>query len=79
MSYCRSCGQPIDWVKTTKGKNMPVEGDYIFYDDLSAGEIIITDGGNLYTKKKDDSAPSVRGRISHFAICPQADEWRKEK
>jgi len=78
MSRCRSCDQPIDWVKTAAGKNMPVEGMHIKYDDLSPGEVIITDGGNVYKKIKDDNLPNVKGRISHFAVCPQADQWRKK-
>lgn len=24
MSRCRSCGKPIEWIKTETGKNMPV-------------------------------------------------------
>lgn len=78
MSVCRSCGEPIDWVKTPKGKNMPVEGLYLRYDDLSPGETIITDGGNVYVKSIDKEFPSVKGRISHFSTCPQGDEWRKK-
>lgn len=77
MSACRSCGAQIDWVKTPAGKNMPVEGLYLKYDELSPGEIIVTDGGNIYKKEAEKSLPSVKGRISHFAVCPQADSWRK--
>lgn len=77
MSQCRSCGAAIDWVKTPQGKNMPVEGDYIKYEDLQPGEVIISDGGIVYKKVAGHNLPSVKGRISHFAVCPQAGEWRR--
>lgn len=79
MSECRGCGVKIDWVRTMKGGNMPVEGDYLNYDELKTGETIITDYGNVYKKKDGDNMPSVKGRISHFAVCPQADFFRKKK
>ncbi len=40
---CRSCQATIYWIETTKGKQMPCNGD----------------------------------GTSHFASCPNADEWRK--
>lgn len=27
VAKCRSCGASIQWIKTTKGKNMPVNAD----------------------------------------------------
>ncbi len=79
MANCRSCDAVIDWIKTPGGKNMPVEGDYIKFDDLSVGEVIISDSGNVYKKQADQRMPSVKGRISHFATCPNANDWRNKK
>lgn len=45
---CRSCGAPILWCVTARGKKMPV--------DVPA-----------------DDEPTT----SHFATCPNAQEWRK--
>lgn len=45
---CRSCGAPILWCVTVKGKKMPVD--------------ISTEG-----------EPTT----SHFATCPESDQWRK--
>lgn len=47
-SECRSCGAPILWCITAKGKKMPVD--------------VPTDDG-----------PTT----SHFATCPEANQWRK--
>lgn len=78
MSTCRSCGQVIDWVKTTKGKMMPVDPEYYHYNDLKPGDIIITDGGNTHTKREGCSFTNLKGRISHFSSCKDADKWRKK-
>jgi len=42
---CRSCRALVTWVKTEKGKWMPVDPD----------------------------------GTSHFATCPNANDWRKKK
>lgn len=76
MSVCRSCGQEIDWVLTSKGKKMPVDPEYIWYDEADSGTVIVTDGGVVYVVSSSRSFPSVKGRISHFATCPNANDWR---
>ncbi|TXH59010.1 MAG: hypothetical protein E6Q97_00945 [Desulfurellales bacterium] len=76
MSRCRSCDQPIDWVKTVAGKNMPVDSEYINYDEAEQGDILVTDGGNVITVDKSKRMPNVKGRMSHFATCPDAPKWR---
>lgn len=79
MSECNGCGAKIDWVRTSKGKNIPVEGDYLEFDDLKKGEVIVTDYGNIYRADGVTKRPSIRGRISHFATCPQGGLFRRKK
>lgn len=70
---CRFCDTEIDFITMRSGKKMPVEGEYIPYDELKEGEVIITDSGSLYKRRSDNSFPSVKGRISHFSTCvPEA-------
>lgn len=78
MSNCRSCDAKIEFVKTKKGNWMPVDPEYIEYNEAEEGDVLITDEGNLYTVDCSKDFPSVRGRISHFATCPNADEHRKK-
>lgn len=78
MSICRSCGQTIEWIETRQGKKMPLDPEYIEYDEADPGTVLITDGGNTYVVEDEQSYPNVRGRISHFASCPQAKVWRKK-
>lgn len=65
---CRSCGAPIKWVKTAKGKNMPL--------DLKSEEkrIVVVGAG-----AKGEFGYIVDTYLSHFATCPQANEHRKPR
>lgn len=73
---CRSCGAPIRWALTEKGKRMPlnVPAD-------PAGTVIITGtNGTEYTCAvvRTNAVPGERW-TSHYATCPQAQQWRKQK
>lgn len=77
MATCRSCGQVIDWVKLVSGKSIPVNEEYVNYEDAETGDILVTDGGNVIRVSDKSNYPNIKGRISHFATCPDADKWRK--
>jgi hypothetical protein len=82
MSKCRSCGADISWIRTTTGKAMPVEGEYIMIKADKEGDcIIITDYGHVLKGYKMGDAyeadDAAFGRVSHFSTCPQAKEWRR--
>lgn len=76
MPQCRSCGAKIDWITTIAGKKMPVDPDYLKYEEAKQGDVIVTDGGIVYKVDHNKNLPSVKGRISHFATCRDADNWR---
>ena len=77
MSLCRSCGAKIKWIETKNGKKMPVDPDYIDYEDAEVGDLLILDSGESI-KVGPDSLLSYQGRVSHFSTCPQGDVWRKK-
>lgn len=77
MSVCRSCGQPIRWIRTTTGKNMPVDPEELNADDLTSGTILVTLSGQVHRVGGERNQPNVKGFISHFSTCPDAKEWRK--
>lgn len=72
---CTSCGRPYEFVQTVTGKAMPI--------DLApnpAGNILIVDGTAEVLKKGDprwDSVTAEELRISHFATCAYARDYRK--
>lgn len=78
MSICRSCCSPIKWIKTRDGKNMPVDPELIAYKDAKLGDKLVTETGATYNVDPILDYPNVKGYISHFATCPEADRWRKK-
>lgn len=78
IGRCRSCGKFIEWVKTTKGKNMPCDPEVLSHDEMNNGDVLVTLGGHVQRVDRSKSFPSLRGRVSHFATCPNANEWRRE-
>lgn len=65
-STCRSCGASIMWVKTRKGKNMPIDHD----PELEHRFVDVQKG----------SAPEYDPdcMTSHFDTCPNAADHRRE-
>lgn len=68
MAECRSCGAPVEWVVTEQGKRMPLNLEPVQY-----GNIIVEAGVARYVPVGEGG-----DRVSHFATCPQSDEWRKQ-
>ena len=50
LGTCRSCGAPIVWVKTAKGKKMPLDRE-----PNEAGNITLMDGAAVVVKKGETS------------------------
>jgi len=69
---CRSCGATIIFVKTAKGKSMPLD-----VQPADDGNIIVVDGVAVYLK--GEAPPNKLRWKSHFATCPQAAQHRKKK
>jgi hypothetical protein len=63
-AQCRSCQEEVYWIVTAAGKRMPV--------DVEVEGGITPIGGGVPTAFDCDG----RG-VSHFATCPQADQWRQ--
>lgn len=70
LSRCRSCGQPVYFITTKRGKLMPVsiaaEGCRA-PDTFPEGQLNVFGGA--------DTPQAGRG-ISHFSDCPDAQAWR---
>jgi hypothetical protein len=67
MGTCRSCGQPIVWARSLFGKDTPLEAC-----SLAEGNVKINKDGKAIVGQRG-SGPYR----SHFATCPQANQWRK--
>ena len=66
MPKCKSCDAEIYWVKTKKGKAMPV--------DMDSVDQYYTIHGKMPTEFRQEGILT-----SHFATCPNANEFRQKE
>jgi hypothetical protein len=80
VSNCKSCGAEIRWIKTLSGQSMPVDYTPVFYKAVptATGKIITPGGATLSAEIVTDLKASV-GYVPHWATCPAADSFRREK
>ncbi len=71
MAKCRSCGATIWWVKTTRGKAMPIDPV-----ETTEGNINLCEGV-AHVLGPIEQEPGKAYYTSHFATCPHAARHRK--
>jgi hypothetical protein len=64
-SQCSACKAEIGWVKTKRGKNMPVDAETLSETDI---EILGRVGETVDYRHGE--------HVSHFQTCPNAQEFR---
>ena len=76
MAQCDSCGAEILWVKTIKGKSMPLDAQPVV-----DGNIVLLKAAAVILSKEQLGQPGRDGPRykSHFATCPNASQHRKER
>lgn len=65
---CKSCGATIIWAVTTNGAKAPMNADFV---PLDLKTIKAAGGAEV-------EIVSVAGKASHFATCPQAQQFRRK-
>lgn len=73
-SRCKRCGALILWARNpATGKMMPL-------DDASQVDVVLPQGRfAVVVTATGAHRVNVRSYTSHFASCPHADEFRKDK
>lgn len=71
---CRSCRKPITWVKTEKGKNIPLDSR----PDPN-GNLVVRGGVAHFVKPGQRVEMGERLFVSHFVTCPAAKEHRRAR
>lgn len=73
-SKCRSCGFPIWWATLPSGKLSPFDVEPVHEGGfhLEGDPLRATPVAPLLRRGK-------KGWVSHFATCPHAGDWRKER
>lgn len=84
-SRCENCGAPIFWIKTSKGKWLPVNRRAIMCTPVQKGghTFVLVDGSTVQALPEGtvryDGVDNVIAFEAHFATCPEADAFRKKK
>lgn len=78
-SKCRSCGASIMWVKTSRGKNMPIDYDKDLEHEFTS---VPGDRGPVKEAGRDRQGPTKPSwdpdrMTSHFETCPNAGDHRQ--
>jgi hypothetical protein len=73
MTTCKSCGAPILFANTPRGRVTPLNADS---DPAGTWELVEMDG-KTWAVKAHDGAPVKY--VSHFATCPNAHGHRRPK
>ena len=82
---CKSCNEPIYWIKTKKGKCLPVNRRAIMCTPVQKGghTFVLVDGTTVQALPegavKYDGVDSVVAFEAHFATCPDAAAFRKKR
>lgn len=82
---CESCGAPMLWVITHKGNRMPLDPEpvagfetdrqgYLFDPETRHRLWVFADDAMVRLARTGDQAERLF--LSHFATCPDADDWR---
>lgn len=77
-AVCRSCGADVLWVKTERGRNMPLDPTPVDVAELEnhAGLFVVASNG-VAMAATPDQLPDAAFYRSHFATCPDAGTWRQ--
>ena len=80
---CRGCGAEISFIKTVKGKSMPVDPESVYFVPGGGPNTYVMINGEVQRGREpewnEDQAKAWIGYRSHFASCPAADEFRKKQ
>lgn len=76
---CRSCGNPIVWAVTKRGKNIPIDpqptpnGNILLRDNIAGHKDAV------YLSAAIQPNPGEKKYTSHFATCPNSKAHRGKK
>ena len=79
---CRGCGAEICFIKTVKGKSMPVDPEAMYFIPGGGPNTYVMINGEI--QRGSEAGGNAKeekawiGYRSHFTNCPAADDFRKK-
>lgn len=81
MSICKGCGAPLEWIKTTAGRSMPVDPAPVFVIEGPGPDCFITDEGEVIrgraARPEEESHDLPVAFVPHWKTCPAASSFRR--
>ena len=79
---CRGCGEQIAFIKTERGKFLPVNTGSVSFVPAGGPNTYVMSDGTVKRGRETDWADRQQanfevGYICHFATCKAADSFRK--
>lgn len=68
MTPCDGCGRPIIWAETEDGTRIPLDPRPAVYQAMG----FLEDGATVKARRTKDAL------VSHFSVCPTANEFSGE-
>ena len=77
---CKACGADMIFIRTKIGrKPMPCDVDQVYYGPGNKDKVITPKGEVISCRILPDAVGAIgRGYVSHFATCPNADNFRRK-
>lgn len=78
MSYCKSCGAEIDWMRTEEGRYIPVDPEPVFviendgqerFYDEELGELIGRQAKPEEVRTGEQKMSAALGFVPHWRTC----------
>ena len=80
---CRSCGALVIWAAMPSGKRAPFDADKVSREGTRGGWVLRANyGGDVYADRpliKSQTTAEEYVHLSHFATCPDANDWRRSQ
>lgn len=83
MSICRGCGAQIEWIKTTAGRNMPVDLEPVFVIEGEGCDCFVLDDGAVIVgriaRPEEERTELPVAFVPHWKTCPNAGDFRRSR
>ncbi len=82
MPKCRGCGAEIVWIRTLGRKSIPCDPELVTYwERKNAKGKVVTPNGEVISCvfSGDPNKATGVGFTTHFATCPVADRFRRDR
>lgn len=78
---CRSCGAPVTWIVTEKGKRCPLNQEQKYIAPQPGGKAWGFSADGVTVKGEwceADHPEAIKVHESHYRTCPQATQWSRK-